>query len=191
MKILVFDFDGVLAIPFTTPPIPFPGVIDLLKYLYKNNDTLLFLASFNAGACQALHAWGVAHFFSSMRYGSNDTWDPPYLPEYGIGTTKSGQISSMLLDLNRKVPINRSLFFFDDMEENIINVALSGIGVPVLVSSLRGISSDDILNPRSIALNVHHSSENMLYNTIVYELSRVIQFSQLGIIISYGVFNTI
>ena len=79
--LLVFDFDGVLAISWSSPPTLFDQVGKLLHRLHANGH-IIVLASFNPTAEECLIKHGVRHLFSAIRAGSDEPWIPPYSSEF-------------------------------------------------------------------------------------------------------------
>ena len=138
MSIYIFDFDGVLAIPWTQPEIPFPNVIVFLRDLHSTGKKLC-LASYNPAAVRALESWGVSNLFTAMRAGSNKPWSGNYTEEYRIGMSKSKQIKDMLV--NELYPHKaEDCVFFDDTIENIalVNRELPQVHT-ILIDTIRGL----------------------------------------------------
>jgi hypothetical protein len=117
-----FDFDGVLAHPYTSPELLFPGAERLLRQLKARGDTIV-VASFNPRAyhvLQDLHDEGVIH---DMRCGSNDSrwWADgtgPYQDAvHRRDLSKAAMIRAM-------VPADAATVrFYDDDRANIDDVA--------------------------------------------------------------------
>ena len=72
-KLIVFDFDGVLAIPYTSPEKHYKHIPYLIKLLSKKY--ILAIASFNPRAITVIKEWGIFDYFKIIRAGSNDHWD--------------------------------------------------------------------------------------------------------------------
>lgn len=121
----VFDFDGVLAAPYTHPELLFPGVEKLLQKLY-DTDNVVLVASFNPRAYHVMRDLYEAGVVSNIRAGSNDQqW---WLQGDGVYRDKQHRQlplskSVMIQDMTRQlVHTQRPTFFYDDDEENIENV---------------------------------------------------------------------
>ncbi len=74
VRVLVFDFDGVLSIPWTYPELPFPEVPLALKKLHEAGFKLC-VASYNSNAQIAINQWGLQHLFTAIRARSNKVWE--------------------------------------------------------------------------------------------------------------------
>lgn len=143
---LFLDFDGVLAVPHTHPPVLFGGVAETLRKLHADGF-LLAVTSFNPEAEQALRNCGVAHLFCAMRCGSHDRWEGPYVPpEYEL--SKANQIRSMLQhELERDRGREFRFWFFDDSPANVLDVEsaeLSGCRGAHLVDTNLGFTVADL-----------------------------------------------
>jgi FMN phosphatase YigB (HAD superfamily) len=141
-KLLIFDFDGVLAIKWTQPPQCYPQIPSLIKYL--SQDYLLCVASFNPIAEQAIKNWQLHEHFVAIRSGCNYTWNKPYKNALKHNLSKSEQIINMCNNEMKNYTFS-SIFFFDDDPENIKNVNdyLPHIKT-VLIDSLYGLKIRDI-----------------------------------------------
>ena len=108
--IYIFDFDGVLCIPYTKDP--YENVIDILLDLYEEGH-YLFVASFNPEAKEILDNWNISYIFHDIRHGSNDKWDNnlPYLPQYKIDLAKSKQIMNMIQHIKDD---DIRIYYYDD-----------------------------------------------------------------------------
>ncbi len=69
-KVNIFDFDGVLGVPWTHPEQPFPKVKEGLQKLHDAGKKLL-LASYNPNVQVVMNRWGVRHLFSGIRARSS------------------------------------------------------------------------------------------------------------------------
>ena len=117
MSVYIFDFDGVLAVPWTHPEMPYEKVVEFIKELHDSGKTLC-LASYNPAAIQSLDRWGVRGLFTAMRAGSNHPWFGEYKNNHRIDMSKSLQIKNMLS--NELFPAKEEdCIFFDDTLENI------------------------------------------------------------------------
>lgn len=150
-KLLIFDFDGVLAIKWTMPEEYFDQIPDLIRKLSK--DYILCVASFNPRAQVAIKNWGLEEYFICMRYGSNYTWVDIYKEEYRENMTKANQIIHMIENeidqmnkLNNKFEYG-DVVFFEDNIKNILNVneKLPWIKT-VLINSDIGVNLSDMPN---------------------------------------------
>lgn len=116
------DFDGVLAIPWSCPEIPFSKVPYLLKQLHKSK-VVIHLTSFNPKAYLAIKRWGCDKYFTGIRAGSNESWNHNsllyYTDDLRENLLKSTQISSIR---NSHKCSEIQEFFFDDDEKNIKDV---------------------------------------------------------------------
>ena len=190
MKVLVFDFDGVLRIPFSMPPSPFPHTIALLNELYNSPNTYLLLASFNHDACRILIDWQVDHMFLAMRYGSNHSWNPPFDTKHNDDMEKSQQIGNMLQELKLQNH-QEELYFFDDLESNIADVQLMlPYSKPILVSSLRGVTMSEIENSSHDVGNKNRN-ENDIYTSFLSEIASQISndIAIISSILHYSIFT--
>ena len=154
-KLLIFDFDGVLAIKWTRPEEYFHQIPDLIKKLSHNY--ILCVASFNPRAQLAITNWGLDDYFTCMRYGANHNWADIYKESYRENMTKADQIVHMIENeidqLNNKTDELGNKFefgdvmFFDDDPENIlqVNEKLPWIKT-VLIDGNIGIHLSDIPN---------------------------------------------
>lgn len=114
-KILILDFDAVMAIAWSEPEEPYPGVVDLLRKISTRSDVHLCMASFNPLAIDALKRWGVYELFTAVRAGSND----PNGDRTNL--SKSSQIKSMITSELKHVK-DYAIAFYDDDFKNIGNV---------------------------------------------------------------------
>ncbi len=71
-KLFIFDFDGVLSIPYSEPEQHYPDVPSILKECSKHAH--IAIASYNPVALQVLHNWGLSHLIITGRAGYNHKW---------------------------------------------------------------------------------------------------------------------
>ncbi len=138
----VFDFDGVLSIPWSQPEKPFEQVPALIRLLHGQGH-ILTVASYNPRARVAVESWGLAECFHAFRSGANHDWESDggtYKEEFRVSMKKQGQIRSMHGHEPRS-----PVFFFDDDPENIKEITDPNI-VAVLVKTEVGLTSDLLFN---------------------------------------------
>lgn len=119
MTVLILDFDGVLAIPYTNPTQLYPQVPALLKELSQTHT--LVLASFNPTAIAELRRFDVLQYFSATRAGVHDNVEiSEFISDLGE-LCKAKQIASMqeqqLADKK-----DEDYHFFDDCVYNLQQV---------------------------------------------------------------------
>ena len=142
MKLYIFDFDGVLAIPYTNPESYYKHIPTIIPNLSKDN--YLAVASFNLRAKIAVEEWGLLHYFKAIRYGSNSVWDNEYNDNYRKDMSKSKQIQNMLENELKDIVFDEIIFYDDDIKNildvrNVSNVRNIGI-TSVLVDELNGLT---------------------------------------------------
>ena len=141
-RILIFDFDGVLAKKWTHPEKFFPSIPSLIKEL--SVDNILGVASFNPCAEIAIKRWGLDHLFTCMRCGSNKKWEEGfYDKDDRLEMTKYGQIIDMLNNELLGYDHN-NIIFFDDDQWNIHNVNRVLSIQSILIDGFVGLKRDDI-----------------------------------------------
>lgn len=134
--VLVLDFDGVLAVPYTNPEEPYKGVPQLIERL-DQKGYILCMASYNPRAIEAVRNWGLSHCFFGMRAGFNDVWEGDYKEEYRTDMSKSRQIQSMTSILQ-----NKKILFFDDDPVNV-ELVKKEIGCEcILVDNKTGLTKE-------------------------------------------------
>jgi hypothetical protein len=119
----IFDFDGVLSMPYTMPEEYYKQIPNILSS-FNITDVLCCVASFNPRAKLAIEQWKLDHHFIAFRSGSNDIWSnnlDEYKQEYRIGLKKSKQIQSMLSNELKDYKIE-NIEFYDDDKLNIKEV---------------------------------------------------------------------
>jgi predicted phosphatase len=119
MPILVLDFDGVLAIPWTNPVQLYPQIPVLLKQLQETHT--LVLASFNPTAIRELRRFDVLQYFSATRAGVHDNVEiTEFLTNLGE-LCKAKQIASMQ-EQHLADKKDEDYHFFDDDPYNLEQV---------------------------------------------------------------------
>lgn len=128
MTLLVFDFDGVLAIPYTMPEQCYSGIPNIIKAL--SEQYILAVASYNPRAYMAIKSWNLEQYFISIRCGANHSWHKDnieYNENYRIDMEKSNQI----LDIKNEIKhlnISGIIFFDDDQNNlNLVNIKLPSV----------------------------------------------------------------
>lgn len=126
--VFAFDFDGVLAIPYSEPEVLFAGTEQLLRQLARDGHSVI-VTSFNPRAYHVLRPLLDNGVISAIRAGSCIKW---WLPAAGDGQyvdalhrrdmQKSLHIKSMLANELAGVAVKRILFVDDDMR-NVAEVA--------------------------------------------------------------------
>ena len=118
-KLIVFDFDGVLAIPYTNPEKHYEHIPYLIKLLASKY--ILAVASFNPRAINVLKEWGISDYFVTVRAGCNDHWEV-YDDSLRKGLSKPQQIKNIrdeLISRNMITDVNTEIYFYDDDQKNI------------------------------------------------------------------------
>jgi hypothetical protein len=128
---IVFDFDGVLAIPYSQPEVLFAGTEALLRSLHAQGHVLA-VASFNPRAYHVLRPLIDEGVISAVRAGSCVKWwaegDGTYSDDvHRKNMRKSAHIQSML-DNEWRYKSLQSLVFIDDDLANIDEVDRAVIG---------------------------------------------------------------
>jgi len=143
-KVLVFDFDGVLARTYTHPELHYPQIPKLIKDL--SQKYILCVASFNPKAIKAIEAWDLHHYIICIRAGANGVWTGDYKEDFGIDMTKSKQILDMLIELDEMGYKTKEITFFDDTPKNIaaVNETLPSVKT-VLINQTKGVTINDII----------------------------------------------
>lgn len=123
-KLIIFDFDGVLAIPWTYPEEHYPQIPQIIK---DNSEHLLCVASFNPRAYTAIKAWNLDHHFTAMRCGSNNIWNhdnvDEYKEEYSYNMSKVQQIIDIIdNEVSKSGKSYDKIIFYDDNLDNINEV---------------------------------------------------------------------
>ena len=159
IRAIAFDFDGVIAVPWTNPETPFPQVRALLNYLVKNNIKLA-VTSFNPNAHTALAANDLLKYFDAVRAGCNHWWD------YSAKSTvyqnnlhrkqlcKSRQIADIVLNEWKSANFEpKQVLLIDDDKNNIMRAQIAGFQTLFV--------EDSFLGPdwTSIAAMLPHISE--------------------------------
>lgn len=138
MKLYIFDFDGVLAIPYTNPERYYNNIPFLISSLAMNN--YLAVVSFNPQAEKVIKRWGLSKHFMAYRSGYNEIWNGNYKSEYRMNMSKSGQIKSILNNELKDIEFEEILFYDDDIR-NIRDVrsVFSNI-TSILINELYGLT---------------------------------------------------
>ncbi len=123
-KVMFLDFDGVLAIPYTSPAQHYVGLSVMLYYLKHHLGWTLCLVSFNPTAESCLKQWQIEHYFTAIRAGSNQQWVGQYVDDRKH-LCKSQQIQD-ILDNELKGHSYERLVFFDDSTEHVYKIKTSG-----------------------------------------------------------------
>jgi hypothetical protein len=113
--LLVFDFDGVLAIPYTDPEEHFDGIPSLIQECAKHAD--LAVASYNPLALRVVSRWGLDRFFVAGRAG----YDYPWKGVYNEAMRECMSKHEMIRDMTLRELIDNEyhrVVFFDDDERN-------------------------------------------------------------------------
>jgi hypothetical protein len=180
---VVFDFDGVLAIPWTNPEKPFEIVPTVIKKLSDSGKYFLGVASFNPRAVIAIESWGLKHHFTSMRAGANHSWsfDPfDYREEYRVMMSKYQQIISMVQEIeSTKKATIKTIVFFDDDPKNIESVEMDVAEVGsdkrnwhcCLVSTHDGINSRCLKYIQRRSIRDYHKNSTSVSSSSLSSLS--------------------
>ena len=126
--LLIFDFDGVIGkLEPEKPRQHYDDIPKNIKSIHDSRDYILAVASFNASAAKYLKKWGILHYFTAIRGGSNRFVKPrkSCYNTYGIfiPLSKPLQIESMLENELAPFILNIKLItFFDDDPDNIKEV---------------------------------------------------------------------
>jgi len=119
MPVLVLDFDGVLAIPWTDPVKIFPQIPALLERLSKKHT--LALASFNPTAIAELRKNELLQYFTVTRAGTHENREiTEFITDLGP-LCKAAQIHSIGTEHLPTVDWS-DFYFFDDDAHNLANV---------------------------------------------------------------------
>ena len=138
--LLVFDFDGVLAMPWYHPELPYDNVRELIRMVSKTH--YICVASFNPRAKLAIDDWKQFYGYDAIRCGSNHHWSVVYSNKWRVEMTKSRQITAMLdeLGLSEDHPVQ----FYDDDQENVDEVNKHQSRTAFKVDGEVGLCFDDI-----------------------------------------------
>lgn len=142
---IVFDFDGVLAIPWSDPEKPFTQIPSLVRLLHARGYKLS-VASYNPRARTAVESWGLGEYFASIRSGADHDWEAEggeYMEEFRTRDrmSKHGQIKNMHGD-------SKHVIFLDDSLENINEIKAKNDPHihAVLINTEKGATIDDVYN---------------------------------------------
>jgi phosphoglycolate phosphatase-like HAD superfamily hydrolase len=140
-SVLIFDFDGVLAQPWTHPELPYKDVKDVLDRVSEKH--FICVASFNPRAALAVADWNLFQPFDAVRCGANHIWDTRYREEWRKEMSKEGQIKEILKELGLKEA--HTVQFFDDDQKNVDAVnAFNCTWTAFLVNNKKGLGFDDV-----------------------------------------------
>ena len=120
MPVLVLDFDGVLAIPWTHPVQLYPQIPASLKQLSETHT--LVLASFNPTAIKELRRFDLLQYFSATRAGVHDNVEITNFMSNLGELCKAKQISSMQKQHQLTDKKDQEYHFFDDDPFNLEQV---------------------------------------------------------------------
>ena len=145
-RVFAFDFDGVLAIPYTQPEVLFPGVVPLLRDIAGIPDNRVVVTSFNPRAYHVLKPLLDAGIIHDIRAGSLTKWwaegDGSYSDaRHRVDMDKALHVQAMLRDV-REVAM---LYFVDDDAKNVADVTAGSWPCPlrtVLVPSYAGFGTN-------------------------------------------------
>lgn len=141
--VIVFDFDGVLAKPWTHPEKPYDCIPDIMR-LMSETGYILCVASYNPRAKLAIESWKPninENTFKAIRCGANHIWSDLYLEEWRKEMSKSKMIASMLQELG--LAEDYPVIMFDDDQMNIDEVNKLQNCTAFLIDSEKGFSSID------------------------------------------------
>ena len=138
--VIAFDFDGVLAIPYSQPEVLFAGTEALLRELWAMGHTLV-VTSFNPRAYVVLRPLVEEGVISAIRAGSCTRW---WEEEEGGGVyndathrhnmEKRLHLASMFAEELCDMEATHLLFIDDDMR-NIDNVTAGAADLPCPVTT--------------------------------------------------------
>lgn len=137
--VAAFDFDGVLAIPYSHPERLFPGAEPLLRSLHAQG-VIVLVASFNPRAYVALRHLLDEGVIRGIRAGSLVEWwkegDGTYSDaRHRKNMNKALHLSDMLARELDGVDVS-SVTFYDDDRDNIHDVMAGSYGRDVGVEGL-------------------------------------------------------
>ncbi len=156
--LIVLDFDGVLAVPYSKPERPFPQIPKLIHHLSELPNVDLAVASFNPDAKKCIEKWQIAHCFKAFRHGANYVWSGTYTDDYRGGMSKHGQIKNMLIEECWPIYYERIIFFDDDLL-NIANVERGDADIEaVFVYSEKGVTWELLMD----ATNIYPKKDKLL-----------------------------
>lgn len=122
VQLLILDFDGVVAIPWTNPEEHYPQIPEAVRMLHAAGYVLC-IASYNPRAFEAVKRWGLDKYFAAVRCGANHAWHTSgekYKEDDRLDMRKHRQILNMLeTDMTEKNVNVGKIVFFDDDVDNI------------------------------------------------------------------------
>ncbi len=111
--LFVFELEGVLAVPDTTPPRPYLIVKSMIEAAAKVAH--LAVISQEPHVKEVLQGWGVWHHVSAIRAGSNEPWeDGAYDESLKKHVLRCDQIRSILTNELKDHSLVGAVFFGDD-----------------------------------------------------------------------------
>lgn len=144
--VAVFDFDGVLAIPWSQPAQHYKIIPSLLKEMYDSGKYIICCASYNPSALKSIERWGLLKYFTCVRCGANFSWHGPYEEHYRIEMQKSSQITDMIKNEIKELNHDfEKVYFYDDDKDNInlVNRDLPTVNT-VLIDPVTGLLKEHI-----------------------------------------------
>jgi hypothetical protein len=150
LTLLIFDFDGVLARPYTFPKLCYEQIPSILEDLECTGEYIMAVASFHPRAESVIEDWGLSRHFHAIRAGSNTVWPGDiYQESLRTGLTKPKQIEDMLL--NELLPFAsrfKQILFLDDTPINVELVKAVYCDIPhlrtQLVDTANGLTMKDL-----------------------------------------------
>lgn len=139
-RVLVFDFDGVLAKPWTHPETHYEQVPAILKIL--SQKYYVCVASFNPRAALAIASWESQKTIDAVRCGANHEWAHKYDEVWREGMSKLEMITSILKQLNLRA--DHPVEFYDDDSKNVDSVNLDVNRTAFIINTQNGLTFQDI-----------------------------------------------
>lgn len=137
-KIFAFDFDGVLAIPYTDPEELYPAVDGILRGLHAQGH-IVIVTSFNPRSYYVLKSYLDEGIIQAIRAGSRSLWwlTGEYADvKHRFDMMKSLHLSDMLRDeLASLSLLEAEIYMFDDSEENLSEINRSSFYIPYNVKT--------------------------------------------------------
>jgi hypothetical protein len=125
--ILYLDFDGVIAVPYTKPEKLFPGVKEILKYLFEKRKFKICVVSFNPIAHIVCEREGLTPYLCHVRAGAHSIWEDQHLDIDKYVKENRKQLlskSEQIRNIENHLDISEldTRIFLDDSPDNIFNV---------------------------------------------------------------------
>lgn len=140
--VIVLDFDGVLAVPWSNPEALFPQIPTLLGKLRQQHH--LALASFNPRAIRVLRENQQLPHFHACRAGAHHEGEIVEFSVHLGPLCKAEQIRSLQRTHFPDVPMEH-FYFFDDTPEHLVNVGQQLPSVNCrLIDPDRGLQEQDV-----------------------------------------------